>query len=331
MAVLLPPILLDACDMTKVSIGRLSSLCCGLLILLAFSIPVFAVYPEDGMYWDPNDAGRGFYFEVQDETVFIVIFAYAEDTGEAEIYTAAAPIRDDAVYAGRSIIPSPLPDYGEGYFPLHWVEAHLYKVENGPCLFCMFTGAPFTTEVIGKIYAWFPWTGAISVEIETEDGTNGIEMYLQRQDFARAPMIRGDLGRVEMPDMGGLWGFTDLDHSDPKSWRFEFDERIPDTVNNETPFEVIFRDSGSGAEWRCALLNPVDEIKLNGCELHLDGEILFAANSADLGVKKITAFRGPLPAMVSPPPGSQHEFFRGPDLVVGVRIDAPEPVAEMQD
>jgi len=45
-----------------------------MLVLLAISAPLLAVYPEDGMYWDPNDAGRGVYLGVQDETVFIVIY-----------------------------------------------------------------------------------------------------------------------------------------------------------------------------------------------------------------------------------------------------------------
>jgi len=162
MAVLLPPILRDACDMKTRRFGHSLVQFCAMLLLLALSTPLLAVYPEDGMYWDPNDAGRGVYIEVQDETVFIVIFTYAEDSGEAEIYTAAAPIRDDATFAGWNPVPNPYPQ-GEGYFPIHWVQADLYKVENGPCLLCRFTGAPFTTEVVGTIRAWFDWTGRISV------------------------------------------------------------------------------------------------------------------------------------------------------------------------
>lgn len=282
------------------------------------------------MYWDPNDAGRGVYVEVQDETVFIVIFTYAEESGAAEIYTAAAPIRDDARFAGWNPVPNPYPQ-GEGYLPIHWVQADLYKVENGPCLLCRFTGAPFTTEVVGTIRAWFDWIGRISMDIELTDANYSVVWDLQRQDFARSPIVRGDMGRVEIPDMSGLWVFTDLDHPDLNSWRFEFDERIPDSVNNEQPFEVVFRDSRNDAEWRCAILDRDDREKLNGCELHLDGEVLFAANYKDLGVKKITAFRGPLPSMDNPPFGAEIGIYRGPELVIGVRIDAPEPSAETDD
>ena len=205
------------------------------------------------------------------------------------------------------------------------MEADLYKVENGPCLFCMFTGAPFTTEVVGKIYAWFPYTEAISVEIELTEMEDFVRWYLQRQDFSRSLIIRSDLGRVEMPDMSGLWVFTDLDHPEPNSWRFEFDERIPDTVNNQQPFEVVFRDNRKDAEWRCAIVERSVQEKMNGCELHIDGEVLFAANVRDLGVKKITAFRGPLPDLLDVPIGIAPEFQRAPNLVIGVRVDATEP------
>ena len=54
--------------------GRFAIQYCTLFLLLAFCAPLLAVYPEDGMYWDPNDAGRGVYLGVQDETVFIVIY-----------------------------------------------------------------------------------------------------------------------------------------------------------------------------------------------------------------------------------------------------------------
>jgi|GEM_PF-1890147 len=310
--------------------GRFAIQYCTLFLLLAFCAPLLAVYPEDGMYWDPNDAGRGVYVEVQDETVFIVIFTYAEGSGEAEIYTAAAPIRDDAILAGWNPVPSPIPQ-GEGYLPMHWVEADLYKVENGPCLLCRFTGAPYTTEAIGTIRAWFDWTGAMNVYLEVPEAANFVNWTLQRQDFARSPIVRGYMGRVAMPDMSGLWLFTDLNHPEPKSWRFEFDERIPDSVNNEQPFEVVFRDSRNDAEWRCAILDRDDREKLNGCELHQDGEILFAANVQDLGVKKITAFRGALPSMENPPFGADIGIYRGPELVIGVRVDAPSPAPETED
>jgi len=119
-----------------------------------------------------------------------------------------------------------------------------------------------------------------------------------------------------------------LANPDEGPWRFNFDERVPDTVFNETPFEVVFRDSHSGAEWRCAIIDADQREKLNGCELHLDGEILFSANDQDLGIKKITGFRGPLPELVTPHPGAQPEYYRGPEIVIGLRVDTPQNAPE---
>jgi len=306
----------------------LSKCFCGLLLLLTFATPLWAVYPEDGMYWDPGDAGRGFYVEVQDETVFILVYAYNEESGEAEIYSAAAPIRDDGFDIGVQIIGHP-PLETEGYLPLHWVSADLYKVNNGPCLFCIGTGTPFTTDNIGMIYAWFPWSRHIHLSMVSSDGEEAIDLYLQRMEYSRAPIIGGNSGTsFLMPDMSGLWVFVDLANPDQGPWRFNFDERVPDTVFNEIPFEGVFRDSHSGAEWRCTILEQAEREKLNGCELHLDGEVLFAANHRDLSIKKITAFRGPLPELVTPHPGAQPEYYRGPETVIGLRVNAPESASD---
>jgi len=183
---------------------------CGLLFLLSLAMPLWAVYPEDGMYWDPRDAGRGFYVEVQDETVFILVYAYNEESGEAEIYTAAAPIRDDGFDIGVQVIGHPPPET-EGYLPLHWVSADLYKVTDGPCLFCIRTGAPYTIENVGMIYVWFPWTQGIYLSMVSADGEEAIDLSLQRMDYSRAPIVAGSSGAsFLMPDMSGLWVFVDL-------------------------------------------------------------------------------------------------------------------------
>lgn len=125
----------------------------------------------------------------------------------------------------------------------------------------------------------------------------------------------------------GQWIFVDESNPNREPWRFHFDERIPpqDSPRNtnvvNTPLEVTYRDSSRDAEFRCKVLPPADSQSLNGCELFLDDEVIFSANYQDVGARRIRAFLGELPALISEPPGAQPEFHRGPDVVIGVRIE----------
>lgn len=134
------------------------------IVLFIASSSVFAVYPETGMYVDDRESnrGRGFYIEVQNDIVFLVIYAYNEETGEAEIYTAASEIRDDPVSTGL-VIPGDPPPNPEGYFPLHWMLTKLYKIENGPCLTCDLPEASFTAEEVGDVAVFFPFKERIRI------------------------------------------------------------------------------------------------------------------------------------------------------------------------
>ncbi|MBY6205606.1 hypothetical protein [Halomonas denitrificans] len=110
-------------------------------------LDVQAVYPETGMYVETSQEarGKGYYIELQGDTVFLVIYAYDEETGEAEIYTAASEIRDDAVSMGF-LLPDDPPFSTDGYFPLHWMTGRLFRVTDGPCLDCGGPPDGFVTE-----------------------------------------------------------------------------------------------------------------------------------------------------------------------------------------
>lgn len=293
-----------------------------------------AVYPETGMYVDLEaNSGRGFYIEVQNDTLFLVIYAYDEETGQAEIYTAASEIRDDAIETGL-VIPGSPPPNPEGYFPVHWMFGKLYRVTNGPCITCNYFLGDFETVEVGDVAVFFPFAAEIRISFVPYDdiGLTGdlgyLEAFAKKQNFGLGKnIVEND--RFLMHDVMGQWLFADQSDPDAQPWRFHFDERIPEAPDArnrrevEIPFEVTYRDSRSGAEFRCAIRQSAAGVKVRGCELHHDGQTLFSARYRDIGATRIRAFRGELPVFLTDPPLPAPEFWRGPDAVIGVRIETP--------
>lgn len=300
------------------------------LLLGLFAPTAFGIAPESGMYWSPNHPGRGYYIDVQENIAFLVIYAYDEETGEAEIYVANGELRDDGTDMGISLHAHP-PSNTEGYFPLHFFLGELYRATDGPCLTCAKSGDTTNYEHVGTAVVWFPYTQWAWVGVHIHDGDLTLDALVERLNYGRDRMVDpsgSGTPPLRFHDLRGQWVFVDQSDPDAEPWRFDFDEREPDTHLMDDPYFGVFRDTHRDAEFRCQMVTPVDMENLNGCELHWNGEVLFSANIQDLGLYRIEAFRGELPPMITDPPGPQPEYHRGPDTVIGLRIEMPPVVSE---
>lgn len=296
-------------------------------LLLGLLAPVaYGVTPESGMYWSPNYPGRGYYIDIQEGMASVTIYAYDEETGQAEIYVAHGEVRDDGTDIGISIRFHP-PANTEGYFPLHYFIGDLYRATDGPCLTCAKSGDTTNYEHVGTTVVWFPYAQWAWVAVHIHDGDLTFDALVERFNYGRGRMVSvtgsSRPRTLRLHDLRGQWLFVDQSDPDAEPWRFDFDEREPDSDLMDDPYFGIFRDTRRGAEFRCQMVSPVDMEKLNGCELHWNDEVLFSANIQDLGLYRIDAFRGELPPMISDPPGPQPEYHRGPDTVIGLRVEMP--------
>lgn len=68
-------------------------------------VPKPAFVPEDGLYWNPDQPGRGYSIEIQDRYLFIVTYVYSEQTNSTNRdpfwYFAGAPVNDRFDFSSR--------------------------------------------------------------------------------------------------------------------------------------------------------------------------------------------------------------------------------------
>lgn len=306
---------------------RKSALIAILALLLAgsFTQPAFSILPESGMYWAPHSPGRGYYIDIQEGMVFMVIYAFDEETGQPEIYVANGELRDDGFDMGISFHIEPPPN-PEGYLPLHYFAADLYRVTDGPCLACLWHGDTTENEHVGATFVWFPYKTQPYVGFNLFDGGAQIDQFIERLNWGRERIVSNvgsSNSQFIFHDLRGQWIFVDQSDPDADPWRFDFDELDPDTNEFSRPYDAVFRDTYRDAEFRCVSRIPVEMEVLDGCELHWNGEVLFSANLYDLGLNRIRAFRGELPPIITAPPLPKPEYHRGPDTVIGLRVEMP--------
>lgn len=90
-----------------------------MLVLLALaSTSVCAITPKTGIWWNPNESGRGYVLEVNGLTLVASVYAYDEN-GNSLWYLASGTLTNDGA------------DF----------EAPLYKYKDGQCLTCDYTPA----------------------------------------------------------------------------------------------------------------------------------------------------------------------------------------------
>lgn len=306
-----------------------------------------AIYPETGLYVPPAggvttalDDGRWFYVEVQGDSVMLLVTAYESATGRAEVYRAQGTLRDDAVSIGSQDPPlNPV-----GFYPLHWFQADLMKVEGGTCLACPqpFSPVVLRTESVGIVRVYFPRTSSMRVEYSPE-GLQGprISRSVQRVAFGRdrilvEPAQPGQSPGFLMHDLRGQWVFIDQAAETfgavrEAVLRFDFSEReiVPEPIFNE-PWRVSYFDPARGAELRCFSSIRVLGGKPSGCELLVSGRTLLSARREDIGMDRIQAFRGELPPVVVVT-AAVSDPYRRPETVIGVRVSVPELDTQIPD
>jgi hypothetical protein len=115
------------------------------LLTLAVIPAAQAFYPASGFYWNPGVPGRGYAIEVQDNQIFVAVYAY-DDARIAFWYTAQGTLIGDSLYEGQ-----------------------LDVVDGGTCPGCSFTapsvdlgaGGPFVLQFLDKERAQLNWDGGI--------------------------------------------------------------------------------------------------------------------------------------------------------------------------
>lgn len=97
-----------------------------LFSLLLASLPSWSFTPESGMYWNADEPGSGYTFEIQDNFFFGVFYVY-DDLGFPYWYTTSGFLDGNS-----------------------YVEGDIYISEDGPCLACTFTPNNVYTSNLGR-------------------------------------------------------------------------------------------------------------------------------------------------------------------------------------
>ncbi len=124
----------------------------GLLTIFCLSVSsAYAIFPDSGWYWNPNQSGRGFNIEIQNNVLFLSAFTYAN--GQPIWYVSSGTMSSDRNFTGR-----------------------LLQTTGGQCFGCAYS-APSVSDV-----------GAISIAFSNETHAvltlPGETISVQRQGWA---------------------------------------------------------------------------------------------------------------------------------------------------
>jgi hypothetical protein len=104
-----------------------------------------AIVPRAGVWWNPNESGSGYIFDVRNGTLVITIFSYEAGTGHSEWYLSSGPLTDN----GTRFVGT------------------LDKYRNGECISCAYV-APTLIGNDGTITVTF--TSASSATLSLPGG-----------------------------------------------------------------------------------------------------------------------------------------------------------------
>jgi hypothetical protein len=144
---------------------------CLTLLLLASARFAFAITPESGWWWNPQESGRGFSIEVQDRTIFMAGFLYTEQ-GAPFWFTAAGSYNDSA----------------------DTFQADMTQFRSGQCIGCSYR-APQQGANLGRVeirfrsptQATLTWPGGtIAIERQIYGTRAGAEKLLGSFAFSTA-------------------------------------------------------------------------------------------------------------------------------------------------
>jgi hypothetical protein len=74
-----------------------------LMFAIAFAANANAVIPDSGWYFNPNESGRGFNIEIQNNTVFIAGFLYDANGKQMWVFSGG-PMSSDHTYSGDAFV-----------------------------------------------------------------------------------------------------------------------------------------------------------------------------------------------------------------------------------
>jgi hypothetical protein len=149
--------------------------CLAVLLALA-ALPASAIYPETGWYWNPNESGRGFNLEIQDNVLFMSAFVYRAD-GTPAWYVAGGPMTDDKNFT-----------------------ADLFETSGGQCLGCAYR--PNTATKVGTATVVFSSERAATITLP------GATISVIRQDWS-------GYGSASRDALVGEWSSTEGDPVSP--------------------------------------------------------------------------------------------------------------------
>lgn len=141
--------------------------------MLFFAANAQAVIPEPGLWWNPNESGRGYTVEVQDDGIFVLYFGYQPDGTKSAFYETFGRL-----------------DVDTGIVRGYWASA-----ESGQCFGCPHR-EPVRT-VIGQVEIRFtsPTAGQIKFP-------SGEIVQIQRQLYMADSL-------TDPRSMLGIWNFVD--------------------------------------------------------------------------------------------------------------------------
>ncbi len=149
-------------------VSRLTQIFLGVMMLTSAS-SALAFTPEDGWWWNPQESGRGFNLEVQNNTIFVATFIY-DDAGDAVWYSGSGSLNAD-----------------------NTATLDLFEFANGQCVQCSFK----TPDLIGTAESvTIRFITASTAELDWSNGT----VAIQRFNF--------NLGESWQKQLLGEWAFV---------------------------------------------------------------------------------------------------------------------------
>lgn len=122
-----------------------------LWITLTLATAAHAVLPDGGWYWNPNEGGRGFNIEIQNNVLFMSAFVY-DAAGKPIWLVSGGTMATATTYLGE-----------------------VYQTSGGQCMGCPYQPAAKTLYGTGSVSFTGPTTATITI--------NGNAMSVQRQAF----------------------------------------------------------------------------------------------------------------------------------------------------
>jgi hypothetical protein len=281
-----------------------------LMFSLCFAVDVCAQSPifvaETGIYGSQERTGEGAFVEVQGDIATVALFSHTLD-GDSTFYVGAGPLST----LGRPPAPCCVLSANQGYYPVLYLQADLYKTSGGPVLGRSSSAGvgPYQATKVGRMTVEFGYLGELFFYIAWDqpipDGVLPNSIFVMR----RRSFGIGTFGTSESggdgcyPDLRGEWVFIDHTIPDSPVLRYDFDELSIESSPEEIMCPestgslsvITFKDVSTSAELRCVTgTDPLNSEFKRGCELRVgaNAEPLYWFKSNDLSATRMVGSKG---------------------------------------